>query len=89
MSADSCQERLSLMSLADLPAGRRARISEIRAGRAMKARLMSMGLRPGVEIRVMNKGRGGPVMIAREDCRMAIGASMSRDILVEEIERSN
>jgi ferrous iron transport protein A len=74
-----------MTALSEVPAGRRARICDIRAGRALKGRLMSMGLRPGVEIRVMRAAHGGPVMIAREDCRIAIGVGMSSKILVEEL----
>jgi ferrous iron transport protein A len=73
------------MSLADVPSGERVRIEEIRAGRTLRGRLMSMGILPGVEVTVLTAGRGGPVIVAQNDCRIALGMGMSSRIIVSRL----
>ena len=70
------------MTLADVGPGDWVTITEIKAGRNVRGRLLGMGIMPGSEVRVLSGGRGGPVIIAQNDCRMAIGFGMSRRILV-------
>lgn len=74
------------MTLADTGSGERVRIVEINAGRNMRGRLLGMGIMPGSEVRVLSSGRGGPVIIAQNDCRMALGFGMSRRIVVSRID---
>ena len=70
------------MTLADTGSGEKVRVVEIKAGRSARGRLLGMGIMPGSEIRVLSGGRGGPVIIAQNDCRMALGQGMSRRIVV-------
>jgi len=70
------------MTLADTSSGERVRIVEIKAGRNVRCRLLGMGIMPGSEVRVLSGGRGGPVIIAQNDCRMALGLGMSKRIVV-------
>lgn len=74
------------MTLADAPSSSRVRVSAIRAGRNLVARLCSMGLFPGVEVRVLAAGHGGPVMVGLNRTRLAIGCGMAGKILVEPLE---
>jgi ferrous iron transport protein A len=73
------------MTLADTGSGECVRIVEIKAGRNVRGRLLGMGIMPGSEIRVLSGGRGGPVIIAQNDCRMALGRGMSRRIVVSRL----
>ena len=71
-----------VMTLADAGSGECVRVVEIRAGRNLRGRLLGMGIMPGSEIKVLSGGRGGPVIIAQNDCRMALGFGMSTRIVV-------
>lgn len=70
------------MTLADTGSGENVRILEIKASRSVRGRLLGMGIMPGSEVRVLSGGRGGPVIIAQNDCRMALGLGMSKRIVV-------
>jgi ferrous iron transport protein A len=74
------------MTLADTGSGERVRVVEIKAGRSVRGRLLGMGIMPGSEIRVLSGGRGGPVIIAQNDCRMALGQGMSKRIVVSRVD---
>jgi ferrous iron transport protein A len=74
------------MTLADTGSGECVRVVEITAGRNLRGRLLGMGIMPGSEIRVLSGGRGGPVIIAQNDCRMALGKGMSKRIVVSRMD---
>jgi ferrous iron transport protein A len=74
------------MTLADTGSGETVRIVEIKAGRNVRGRLLGMGIMPGSEVRVLSGGRGGPVIIAQNDCRMALGLGMSKRIVVSRMD---
>ncbi|HTW90943.1 MAG TPA: FeoA family protein [bacterium] len=74
------------MTLADAGSGDNVRVVEIKAGRSLRGRLLGMGIMPGSEVRVLSGGRGGPVIIAQNDCRMALGQGMSKRIVVSRMD---
>jgi len=55
----------------------------ITGGRGIRSKLYSMGLVPGVKLRVLNRNGTGPVMVAVKDSRLAIGRGMAEKIIVE------
>jgi len=55
---------------------------DIQGGRGLRSKLYSMGLIPGVKLTLMGN-RGGPIMIAVNDTRLALGFGMARKIIVE------
>ena len=70
------------MSLLDLPIGTLARIAEIRGGRQLVRRLLSLGLRVGSEISILHhRGRG--VVLSTGDTRVALGGGVVEKLLVE------
>ena len=73
--------------LADIGTGRWVRIREVRAGKTLRGQLLNLGLLPGTRVRVMSASHHGPFILARDDCRFAIGAGMTRKIFVEPLER--
>lgn len=73
------------MSLVDLPIGTLARIAEIRGGRQLARRLLSLGLRVGSEISVVHhRGRG--VVLSAGDARVALGGGVVEKLLVVPLE---
>ena len=52
-------------------------------GRGIRSKLYSMGLVPGVRLRVLSRNGAGPVIVAVGDFRLAIGRGMAEKILVE------
>jgi ferrous iron transport protein A len=54
------------------------------AGRGLQARLYSMGLMPGVRVKVLSSGGRGPLTIMARETRMALDYGMARKILVED-----
>ncbi len=59
-------------------------VVSLTGGRAMQARMTSMGVHVGEEIRVLHSGRdeGGPTLLAVGEARLAIGHEMAQKILV-------
>ena len=62
--------------------GQEVTLIDIQGGRGLKSKLNSMGLIPGVKLRIVGNG-GGPIMIAINDTRLALGLGMARRIMVE------
>jgi ferrous iron transport protein A len=70
------------MPLIDLPIGAPARIAEIRGGRKLTRRLLSLGLRVGSEVAVLHhRGRG--VVLSTGETRVALGGGVVEKLLVE------
>ena len=57
---------------------------DIHGGRGVQSRLCSMGLVPGVKIRVLSNSGAGPLMVAVKDTRLALGRGMAYKIIVEQ-----
>ncbi|MBL3529110.1 MAG: ferrous iron transport protein A [gamma proteobacterium endosymbiont of Lamellibrachia anaximandri] len=69
------------VSLASLPVGAHARILEVRGGRQMTRRLLSLGLRVGSEVDVLqHRGRG--VVVANGGVRVALGGGVAEKLLM-------
>ena len=62
--------------------GQEVTLIDILGGRGIRSKLYSMGLIPGVKLTVLGK-RGGPIMIAVNDTRLALGFGMAKKIMVE------
>ncbi|MBE0533274.1 MAG: ferrous iron transport protein A [Rhodospirillales bacterium] len=68
--------------LADAIAGDRLIIASFHAGKEMNRRLADLGLPIGAQIEVVNRQRGGRMVIARNLSRVALGAGMTDKIMV-------
>jgi len=62
--------------------GQEVTLIDIKGGRGLRSKLYSMGLIPGVKLTIVGN-RGGPIMIAVNDTRLALGFGMARKIMVE------
>ena len=65
-----------LTALDRLPIGGRARITEIRGDRALARRLLSLGLRVGSEVEVMQRRSKG-IVVACAGNRVALGGTVA------------
>ena len=73
-------------ALYQLPVGRRARITEIRGDRDMIRRLLSLGLRVGSEISVIQQRNKG-VVVACAGNRIALGSSVADKVYLQPLEQ--
>ena len=56
---------------------------DIAGGKGIRSKLYSMGLVPGVTLRVLNRNGHGPLIVGLKDSRLVIGHNMASKILVE------
>jgi ferrous iron transport protein A len=77
-----------LVALARLPVGCRACIRRIQGGRQLTHRLLSLGLRVGSEIELIQR-RGGGVVVANAGTRVALGAGVAEKLFVERLPESS
>jgi Fe2+ transport system protein FeoA len=62
--------------------GEKVRVILIRGGANLKERLLSMGIRVNDTIKVIQSGKKGPILIARDENRFMLGGGMARKIYV-------
>jgi Fe2+ transport system protein FeoA len=72
--------------LALAQSGERVRIKEIQAGRRFCSRLHAMGLTENTEVEVVSNYGRGPVLIMKDNFRLAIGWGMAQKIMVESVD---
>jgi len=58
-------------------------IVSMTCGRCCKLRLTEIGLRIGLKIKVISKSDNGPLIVATNSARFAVGRGMSNKIIVE------
>ena len=69
--------------LSSLCQGQKAKVVSLAGGHAFRQRVLGMGLRVGRDIEVIGgAGRGGPVVVAAGDTRLAVGQGMAEKIMV-------
>ncbi|MDY6972322.1 MAG: FeoA domain-containing protein, partial [Thermodesulfobacteriota bacterium] len=79
----SCREqRRPLMPLAMAKPGERIVIREIAGGRVARARLASMGLRPGDYVEIINNTGHGRIILGHGSTRLAIGRQIAHKLMV-------
>ena len=71
-----------MMPLTAVNPGQKVTLIDIQGGRGLRSKFYSMGLIPGVKLTIVGN-RGGPIMIAVNDTRLALGFGMARKIIVE------
>ena len=72
------------MPLAMARPGELVTVIGVRAGWGLQRRLADMGLTPGVQIRVINSQRPGPVLIDLRGSRLVLGHGIAQKIIVKE-----
>ena len=71
-----------MMPLSMVSPGEVVKVVTVRAGWGLQRRLADMGLTPGVQIRVVNSQRPGPVVIDIRGSRLALGHGLAHRIMV-------
>jgi Fe2+ transport system protein FeoA len=71
------------MTLSRIDPGEEVTLIDIDGGRGIRSKLYSMGLVPGITLKILSRNGSGPVMIAVKDSRLAIGCGMAEKIIVE------
>ena len=71
-----------MMPLSMVSAGEQVQVVAVRAGWGLQRRLADMGLTPGVQVKVINSQRPGPVVIDIRGARLALGHGIAHKIMV-------
>ncbi|MFO8163309.1 MAG: FeoA family protein [Thermodesulfobacteriota bacterium] len=71
-----------MIPLTTINPGQQVTLVDIQGGRGLRSKLYSMGLIPGVKLTLMGNS-GGPIMIAVNDTRLALGFGMAQKIMVK------
>ena len=71
--------------LCDVKAGKLFKVSGIRGGRHLCARMASMGIYPGVEMEILCTGCGSPCVIRVHGGTLSLGSGVSENIMVESV----
>ena len=82
LCSDCLSQRRRLMSLAAAKPGEKVVIREISGGRTRRARLASMGLRPGDILEVISNTGQGRIILGHGHTRLAIGRGFAQVIMV-------
>lgn len=72
----------AIQPLAEIPAHTPVTLTEILGERKERHRLTELGLVPGVHIEIL-QNRGGALLVAVRDTRLALGRAMAGKILVQ------
>ena len=84
--AECQQERLELMALAAARTGEKVLIKDITGGSSARLHLLSMGLRIGDTIEVINNNGQGQIAVAVDYHRYVLGRGLAQKIVVESVE---
>ena len=71
------------MVLSEVTPGENVKLKAINGGRGLKSKLYSLGLVPGVNLKVLCGESAGPVMICIRDSKLALGRGMAEKIIVD------
>ena len=75
-----------MMDLLQVANGEWMRVSDLRGGRGMQARLTQLGFLPGNRVRIIRKAPfHGPFLIEIEGREIVLGRGVARHIIVENI----
>lgn len=69
--------------LSDAVTGEKFKLVSVEGGRCIRSRLATMGLLPGVELKVLKKNGAGPLVISVKDSRVMLGRGMAHKIYVK------
>jgi ferrous iron transport protein A len=73
-----------MISLYDMPVGKKGTITAIKGGYGLVHKLDMLGIHPGKEItKISNQLMKGPVIVRWGNTEIAIGYGMARRIMVE------
>jgi ferrous iron transport protein A len=71
-----------VLPLSSVESGQSVVINQLAGGRALRQRLLGLGLNRGIEARVMKNDGRGPLILAVGNGRVALGRGMAMKIMV-------
>lgn len=75
-----------MMTLDQVPPGKSVKVLSIEGGHHCRQRLIRLGLRPGVVLRVLRSAPfSGPILVEGEDGTFMIGRGMASRVIVKEV----
>ena len=63
--------------------GKKVTLIAIDGGKGIRTRLYSMGITPGISLRILNNGARGPFLVEVRDSKVALGYGMAKKIMVK------
>ena len=72
----------SAIPLEEAPLGHEVVLADVAADGPLRHRLAEMGLRPGVRLVVLQRGRPGPFMLGIGDLRLVLGQGLGQCVSV-------
>jgi len=75
----------AMMPLAMASVGQKVTLAEVQGGRDLQHRLAEMGLTPGAQFAVVNKGNPGPFIISVKGSRLMLGRGTVHRVMVRAI----
>jgi Fur family ferric uptake transcriptional regulator len=82
LCSNCLRKRKDVMPLIMASPGEQVRIVGFQGHRGMERRLTSMGLKRGADVEVIKSSGPGPLIVASQETRIALGAAMAKRILV-------
>ena len=70
------------MSLAEIDKGTTVKIIGINGGRGVRRKLLGLGIIPGVQVKVIQRGEGNPMVLSVLDNQVMLGHGMANKVLV-------
>lgn len=74
-----------LLPLPMLREGSKGKVVAVHGGNKASLRLIEMGFNPGTCVRLIKSAHRGPLIVAIDDTRFAIGKGMAMKIMVKEV----
>ena len=64
----------------------KAKIKEIRGGKSFLKQIQNIGLRKGDEVQMIQNRNYGPIIIKKDEFRVALGRGMAHKIMVDALD---
>ena len=77
------EKKEELIPLTMAPPGKEVTLIAIEGGKGIKARLYSMGITPGIRLRILSNGAPGPFIVEARESKVALGYGMAKKIMVK------
>ena len=71
------------LPLAMINPSERVKVTEIRGGRGLLQKLADMGLTPGVNLKVINSQKPGPILVDIRGSRLVLGHGVAQKVMVD------
>ncbi len=71
-----------MIPLLELQSGQQGTIRALRGGHCLKARLATLGFTPGAPVKMVRRGRHGPVIVSVRGTQIALGRGEAQRILI-------